>query len=103
LAIDLFHSLFGVANIGPHRSRRMQGLPPEDPEDYVPLLPNSPEGSPKGVVNNEVASNIGSSTPLEESILPINPLLNLREDPILLRLNSLGLLKIILTYLLDLM
>jgi hypothetical protein len=90
LAIDLFRSLFGTANISPRRSHRMQGLPPEDPKDYVPLLPNSLEGSPEGVVNNEVVSEIGSSTPLEDSILPVNPLLNLREDSILLRLNSLG-------------
>jgi hypothetical protein len=67
----------------------MQGIPPEDPEDYVPLLSNSLEGSPKGVINNKIASEIGSSTPFEESILSVNPLLNLREDPILLQLNSL--------------
>jgi hypothetical protein len=88
LAIDLFLSLFGVANIGPHRSRRMQGIPPEDPENYIPLLPNSPEGSPEGVVNNDVASKIGISTPLEESILPVNPLLSVAQDPHLLQKNS---------------
>jgi hypothetical protein len=76
LAIDLFHYLFGVANIGPRRSRRMQGLPPEDPKEYTNLLPNSPEGSPGGEINNDVASEIGSSTPLEESILHVNPLLS---------------------------
>ena len=65
MAIDLFHSLFGSTNIGLHRSCRMQGLPPEDPEGYLPLLPNSPEGSPKGVVNNEVASEVGSTHSLE--------------------------------------
>jgi hypothetical protein len=65
LAIDLFHYLFGVANIGPRRSRRMQGLPPKDPEHYTHLFPNSPEGSPEGAVNNNVAFEIGSSTPLE--------------------------------------
>jgi hypothetical protein len=65
LAIDFFRSLFGSANIGLHRSRRMQGLPPEDPEGYLPLLPNSPEGSPEGAVNNEVASQVGSSHSLE--------------------------------------
>jgi len=42
------------------------------------------------VINNDVASEIGISTPLEESILLINPLLNLRQDPIFLWLNSLG-------------
>jgi hypothetical protein len=81
LAIDLFHSLFGAANVDPHRSCRMQGLPPEDLEDYAPLLPNSPEGSSEGEFNNDVASNIGSSTPLEELILPVNPLLSVVQDP----------------------
>jgi hypothetical protein len=90
LAIDLFHSLFGVANIIPHPSRRMQGLPPEDLEEYTPLLPNSPEGFPEGEVNNDVASDIGSSTPLEESILPVNPLLIVVQDPLFLQINSMG-------------
>jgi hypothetical protein len=90
LAIDLFRSLFGAANIGRHHLRRMQGIPSEDLEDYVPLLPNSPEGSPEGVVNNDIASKIGSSTLLEESILPVNPLLSVVQDPHLLRINSSG-------------
>jgi hypothetical protein len=55
----------------------MQGLPPEYLEEYTPLLPNSPEGSPKGAINNDVAYDIGSSNPLEESIPPINLLLSL--------------------------
>jgi hypothetical protein len=85
LAIDFFHSLFGAANIGPRRSRRMQGLPPEEPEEYTPLLPNSPEGpSPEGAVNNDVSSEIGSSTPLVESTLPVNPLLSVIQDPLFL-------------------
>jgi hypothetical protein len=62
----------------------MQGLPPEDPEDYVTLLLKSPEGSTEGAVNNDIASENGSSTPLEESILPINPLLSVVQDPHLL-------------------
>jgi len=37
------------------------------------LFPKSPEGSLEGALNNEVAFDIGSSTPLEEFILPINP------------------------------
>jgi hypothetical protein len=90
LAIDLFHSLFGAANIDPHYSRRMQGLPPEEPKEYAPFIPNSPEGSPEGVVNNDVAYYIGSYTPLEESILPINPLLSVVQDPIFLWINSSG-------------
>jgi hypothetical protein len=90
LAIDLFHSLFGVANIGPRHSRRIQGLPSEDTEDYVPLLRNSPEGSLEGAVNNDVASEIGSSTLLEESILLVNALLSVEQDPHLLSINSSG-------------
>jgi hypothetical protein len=90
LAIDLFHSLFGVANIGPRHSRRMQGLPLEDPEEYTPLLLNSPKGSPEGAVNNDVAYEIGSSTPLEESILPVNTLLSVVQDPLFLQSNSSG-------------
>jgi hypothetical protein len=43
----------------------MQGLPPKDLEDYQPFLSNSPEGSPEGVVNNEVASKFGSTHSLE--------------------------------------
>jgi hypothetical protein len=43
----------------------MQGLPPKNPEDYQLLPPNSPEGSPEGVVNNEVASEVGSRHSLE--------------------------------------
>jgi hypothetical protein len=54
----------------------------------TPLLPNSPEGSPKGAINNDIASEIGSSTPLEEPILPVNPLLSVVQDPHLLRINS---------------
>ena len=82
MAIAFFHSLFGATNIGPCRSCRMQGLPPEDTKQYIPLLPNSPEGSPKGEVNNELAYE--SSTPLEESIIPIYPLLSVVQDPLLL-------------------
>ena len=79
----LFVSL--VANIGPLHSCRMQGLPPKY---YVPLLPNSPEGCPEGAVNNDVAYDIGSSTPLEESILPVNMLLSVVQDPNFLWINS---------------
>jgi hypothetical protein len=69
----------------------MQGLPPEESEEYAPFLPNSPEGaSPEGVVNNDVFSEIGSSTPLEESTLPVNLLLSVIQDPLLLQINSLG-------------
>jgi hypothetical protein len=66
----------------------MQGLPLEDLEECTSLLLNLPKGSPEGVVNNDVASKIGSSTPLEESILPINPLLSVVLDPLFLWINS---------------
>jgi hypothetical protein len=54
------------------------------------LFPNSPEAFPEGVVNNNVASEIGSYTPLEESILHVNPLLSVVRDPLLLWINSSG-------------
>jgi hypothetical protein len=88
LAIDFFHSLFGAAIIDPHRSRRMQGLPPKYPKEYTPLLPNSSEGSPEGENNKDVASEIGISTLLKESILPINLLLSVVRYPLLLQINS---------------
>jgi hypothetical protein len=63
----------------------MQGLPLEEPEEYTHLLPNSPEGSsPEGAINNNVSSKIGSSTPLVESLLPVNSLLNVMKDLIFL-------------------
>jgi hypothetical protein len=84
LAIALFHYLFGVANIGPCRSCRIQGLPPEDLEEYTHFLPNSPEDSPKGEVNNDITYDIGNYTPLEESILPVNPVLSVVRNPLFL-------------------
>jgi hypothetical protein len=68
----------------------MQGIPPKYLEDYIPLLANSLEGSLEGAVNNEVASKIGTSTPLEESIPSINPLLSVAQDPHFLWINSSG-------------
>jgi hypothetical protein len=69
----------------------MQGIPLEDLECYLPLLPNSPEGSPAGAFNSEVASQVGSSHSLEgfrivsdylEAFrLPPNTLLSIRQDP----------------------
>ena len=65
----------------------MEGIPPKDPEGYQPLPPNSPEVSPEGVVNNEVAFEVGSTHSLEgfqiflDSLeafqLPVNPSLSL--------------------------
>jgi hypothetical protein len=66
----------------------MQGIPSEYLEDYAPLLPNSLEGSPEGEVNNDIASKFGSSTPLEESILLVNPLLSVAHDSHFLWINS---------------
>jgi hypothetical protein len=75
----------------PHCSCKMQGLPPKEPEEYAHLLPNSPKGpSPEGEVNNDASSEIGSSTPLVESTLPVNPLLSVIQDPLFLRINSSG-------------
>jgi hypothetical protein len=83
LAIYLFHSLFIAANIGPHCSCRMQGLPLEEPQEYTPFLPNSPKvHSPKGALNNHMSSEIESYTPLLESTLPVNPLLSVIQDPL---------------------
>jgi hypothetical protein len=67
----------------------MQGLPPEEPEEYAPLLPNSPEGpSLEESVNNDASYDIGSSTPLVEPSLHVNMLLNVTQDPVFLRINS---------------
>jgi hypothetical protein len=68
----------------------MQGLPSKHMKEYTPSLPNSPEGSLEGVVNNDVTSDIGFSTPLEESIFPVNMLLSVVQDPLFLRKNSSG-------------
>jgi hypothetical protein len=47
LAIDFFRRFF-FANIDPpRRSRRVQGLPPENMEDTTPLPPHSMEESPQ--------------------------------------------------------
>jgi hypothetical protein len=64
----------------------MQGLPSEDSEGYQPLLPNSPEGPPEGVVDHEVASKVGRthslegfqivSDSLEDFRLPVNSALS---------------------------
>jgi hypothetical protein len=91
LAIDFFRSLLGSTTIGLHDKNRMQGIPLEDPEGFLPLLPNSPKGSPKGVVNNEVASEVGTTHSLEgfriilDSLeafkLLVNPLLSVVRDP----------------------
>jgi hypothetical protein len=43
----------------------MQGLSLKNMEDYQPLPPNSLEGSPEGVVNHEVASEVGSTHSFE--------------------------------------
>jgi hypothetical protein len=77
----------------------MQGIPPEDPEGYLPFHPNSPEGSLEREVNNEVASKVGSShslegfiivlDSLEEFRLPPNPLMSIRKDTHFLWMNSL--------------
>jgi len=68
----------------------MQGLPPEDSKEYTHFIPNLPKGCPEGAINNDVAYEIRSSTPLEESILLVNSLLSVVRDPIFFRINSSG-------------
>jgi hypothetical protein len=87
-----------VADKGIHRSRRMQGFPPEG---YEPLPPNSPEDTYHEEVENH--SDAGSAaTPLlanperdlvtvqEGSTLPANPTLEIPHDPLLVRVDSSG-------------
>jgi hypothetical protein len=58
--------MFGSANIDPpRRSRRMQGLPPEDLEVFETFLPNPPEGSPQ---QSEVQDNIPSQAERIDSL-----------------------------------
>jgi hypothetical protein len=59
----------------------MKGIPPKDPKDCIHFIPNSQEASPEGAINNEVSYEIGSSTPLEEFILLINPLFSVVQNP----------------------
>jgi hypothetical protein len=71
----------------------MQGIPPEDPKGYQPFPPNSPKGSPKGVFNNEVAFQVGSTHCLEgfrivSDYLEAFRLPPLRPDVRILRMNS---------------
>jgi hypothetical protein len=66
----------------------MQGIHLKYLKEYVPLFPNSTEGSPEGALNNDVAYEIGSSTPLEDLRLPVNTLLSVEQDPLLLQINS---------------
>jgi hypothetical protein len=67
----------------------MQGFPMEEPEEYAPFLPNSPEGpSPEGAVNNDASYVIRISIPFVEPSPPVNPLLNVTQDPVFLRINS---------------
>jgi hypothetical protein len=78
----------------------MQWLPLEDPEGYLPLLLNSPKGSPEGAFNNEISFEVGSSHSLEGFIIvsdsleefkfPPNPLLSIRQDAHFLWMNSSG-------------
>ena len=42
----------------------MQGLPPEDPEGYLPLLPSSLEGPPEA--HNELGYEVGSTHSLDQ-------------------------------------
>jgi hypothetical protein len=83
LAIDLFRRLFSSANIDPpRRSRRLQGLPPENMEGDIP---RSTEQSPQqGEVQNITISREDTfvTTADPTSVAPL--------EPLLLRLDSLG-------------
>jgi hypothetical protein len=61
----VFCSLLGSTNIDLRLSCRMEGMPSKDLEGYQPLLPNSLEGSPEGVVDHQVSSEVGSTNSLE--------------------------------------
>jgi hypothetical protein len=66
LAIDLFRRLF-FANIDPpHRSWRLQGLPPKNMEGNTPLPPHSMGESPQqSKVQDTTTSQEEFPTPLE--------------------------------------
>jgi hypothetical protein len=66
LAIDFFHKIFNLTYIDPpHRSHRIQGLPPEDPEVSQPLLPNPPKDSPQ---QSEIHDHITSQAERTDSL-----------------------------------
>jgi hypothetical protein len=66
LAIDFFRRIFSANIDPPRRSRRVQGLPPENMEDSTPLPPHSMEGSPQqSEVHDIITSQEEVSTSLE--------------------------------------
>jgi hypothetical protein len=66
LAIDFFRRLFSANIDPPHRSRRLQGLPPENMEGNTPLPPHSTEESPQqSEVQNTTISQEEVPIPLE--------------------------------------
>jgi hypothetical protein len=66
LAIDFFRRIFSANIDPPRRSRRVQGLPPENMEDSTPLPPHSTEGSPQqSEVHDIITSQEEVSTSLE--------------------------------------
>jgi hypothetical protein len=96
LAIDFFSKIFGSANIDPpRRSRRMQGLPLEDPEVSQPLLPNPPEDSPQqSDIQDHIPSQAERTDTLESFRIVSDSLDAFRLPPgyerRILRLNSSG-------------
>jgi hypothetical protein len=67
LAIDFFRRFFSANIDPPRRSRRVQGLPPENMEDTTPLPPHSTEGSPQqSEVHNIITSQEEVPTSLED-------------------------------------
>jgi hypothetical protein len=96
LAIDFFCIFFGSTNIDPpHRSRRMQGLPPEEPEVSQPLHPNPLKDSPQqSEIQDHVPSQPENTDSLERFRIVSDPLeafrLPLGYKRRILRLNSSG-------------
>jgi hypothetical protein len=79
LAVDLFRRIFFSANIdSPRRSRRLQGLPPENMEGDIPLPTHSTEQSPQQseVQNTTIPREDTSVTTIDPaSAIPLEPLL----------------------------
>jgi hypothetical protein len=60
------HRFFGSVDIDPpHRSRRMQGLPSEEPKVSKPLPPNPPEDSPQ---QSEIQDHVPSQSERTDSL-----------------------------------
>jgi hypothetical protein len=75
LAIDFFRQIFSANIDPPRRSRRVQGLPPENMEDSPPLPPHAMEGSPQqSEVHDVITSQEEVSTSLEGFQIVTDPM-----------------------------